>query len=126
MEVFVEEKVLTPQLLRFSLGEIWQGRNAFFVSAKQGHEPPFELAGNLTKVHFWTCSGGKADLKAVAEEDVVAFECVDEEKVDGKPDGSSPIGVASEHAGARLSWFVADRVGLAVEVQDERLLLVDL
>ena len=51
---------------------------------------------------------------------VVAFQRLDQQVVDGKPDRAAPVGIAAEQAGGGLARLVIDPVFLAVEVENVR------
>lgn len=48
----------------------------------------------------------------------------DEQEHHGKPDRTTPVAVATEHAGLRVVWPVGNTVGLAVDVHAVRVLAV--
>ena len=60
--------------------------------------------------------------KAAIEKPVVALESLDDEAVDGKPDGPAPVGIAAEHVVGGLAGIITDAVVVAVELEFEGVL----
>lgn len=48
----------------------------------------------------------------------VAFEGLDDQVVDGKPDGATPVGVAAEHVGIAFAGDVIDTMFGLTRVED--------
>ena len=70
--------------------------------------------------------GGALNAQAVAVKLVVSLKRFDKEKVEGKPDGAAPVGVAAEHIAGGLAGFIGDHVRVASLFKREGLLLVGL
>ena len=70
--------------------------------------------------------GGAFDLEVVAVVQVEVQQRPDDQRVHRHPDRAAPVGVAAEHAGVRLGRQVVHPVLLAVDVEDVRMLLVEL
>lgn len=64
------------------------------------------------------------DSEAIAIILVEPLERLDEQKVDGEPDGASPVGVTTKHAGTGVTWPVADTEFFAVDIHREGVIVV--
>ena len=71
-------------------------------------------------------AGGAFDLEVVAVVQVEIQQRPDDHDVHRHPDRPAPVGVAAEHAGVRLARQVVHPVLLALHVENERVLLMEL
>jgi hypothetical protein len=78
------------------------------------------------EIHPATRAGGAFDLKIVPVKVVIAFECLNEEVVHRKPDWATPVGVATEKTGVGLPGHIADLVLLAINIEDQGILFMEL
>src|SRR5207237_49095 len=102
------------------------GPASALVGQKNRGQAARQFAGNFMERQRISGAGRALDLEAVAVEVVVAFERLDEEIIDGKPDRSAPVRVAAEEPGARFARSVFHAMRLAAGLNFERMFLVKL
>ena len=62
-------------------------------------QPPLNLLRCLLQVHPFSRACGAFDFETLAVEMVIAFECLDQQIIDRKPNGAAPIGITAKQTG---------------------------
>src|SRR5579863_534676 len=75
-------------------------------------------------MNMFAGAGGKFDGEFVAQIIMESLQRFDQQIVDGEPDRSAPVGIASEQAGLRFGGFVSDAICLSVNLKLVRMVLV--
>src|SRR5262245_11288344 len=95
------------------------------ITDKDGLEAASDLRCDLEQVHQVSRTRRALDLEFIAVERVKVDQTPDDQRVDGHPHGTAPVGVAAEHPGIRLRWKIADAELRTVHVEPERVLEMD-
>lgn len=126
MEVLIEQDVIAPVGIGLELLRPAENRPSIvFISLENPDQPPGDLLAHLIQVHHISRTGRTLHFKVIAVVEIVLQQGAVDQRIDWEPDRTSPVGVASEHAGVRLSWKVIHTVLLAFDVEDVRMLLVN-
>src|SRR6267378_5336863 len=84
-----------------------------------------QLSGCLPQRCLPARTGRQLDRESIPVKVMKFLEGFDQQKIDGKPHGSAPIGVSSEQRSARLSRLVVDAMLGSVHMQDVGIVLVE-
>mmetsp|Transcript_1014 Transcript_1014/g.1902 ORF Transcript_1014/g.1902 Transcript_1014/m.1902 type:complete len:336 (-) Transcript_1014:1955-2962(-) len=124
VEVLVEEDVVAPQGILPGVVAAEAGAAAFLVDHEHVAHALFEFQRDLPQVQLVAGVRGALDHEGLAVVEVVLLKALDEQEVDGIPDGPAPVRVAAEHIRPGFAWLIADAVFLAVVGHLVRVLLV--
>ena len=78
----------------------------------------------MIEVHFLPGTGRTFHDEVIAVEGIVLQQRPDDQRVDGHPDRSAPVGVATKHAGIGFAGQIRDAVFLAARVEHVGMLRV--
>src|SRR6266850_4905965 len=99
VEVLVEERVVTPMGIFLEFAEPVVARPpAVLATEKHAGEPARDLLRDPVEIHVPPGASRTLDGELVAVVRVVVKQGPDDERVDGHPDRTAPVGVATEHA----------------------------
>src|ERR1700752_497665 len=125
MEVFVEEDMvakvwigLQPRMITVT------GASACPVQEKNAIEPQRKLIGDLVERQEGSRARGAFDFEVITVVVMKLLQRLDDEKVDRKPYGAAPVGIATEYRGVRFPRLVAYAEVHAVNVVTVRLISV--
>lgn len=125
MEELVEMNVILEVGVSVKLGITTVHRSStMFVSGEDMDKTMLNFFCRAGEGHVVPAPCGTLDSEAIAVILMESLERLDEQKVDGEPDGTSPIGVTTKHAGAGVTWPVADTKFIAVDVHREGVVVV--
>ena len=126
VEVLVEEQVVLPRRVVLEPLDPAEARPPAVVARHEERDQPVaEVGADLVEGELPPRAGRVLELEVVAEEARVAVERLHDEEVDRHPDRPPPVRVPAEHAGRRLGGLVVDRGVHALDVEDERIGLVE-
>mmetsp|Transcript_36599 Transcript_36599/g.103211 ORF Transcript_36599/g.103211 Transcript_36599/m.103211 type:complete len:274 (+) Transcript_36599:98-919(+) len=118
VEVLIEEEVV-PEVARGELVVHLHGRPAPVLAAlEQAHETVAQRVGDLEDRHLVARAGRVLDEKPVPVVRGELLQGLDDQVVDGEPDGAAPIRVAAHDDHRRLRRVVAELAAGAVELED--------
>lgn len=113
----VEPEIVLPVLVKVQQVATPVDATATIISAsEQVLQPMLDLLRYATQMHLVTGTHRAFYLQALPEEEIEALERLHEEEVDAQPDRPSPVTVAAEQPAVRVSRYVPDAEGLAVDV----------
>ncbi len=123
MKILVEQDIVPPVRIALEfLNTAVHGPPPRFIA----QEDPSQTVGDFTRhfeqIHLVARAGGALDFKVVAIVEVERQQSADEERVQRHPDGTTPVGVTSEHAGFRFRRKIAYPVTLASHREDIRVM----
>src|SRR5215831_8717248 len=81
-----------------------------------------EVLRDLPERALHARAGGTLDEKLVAVVVMEPLQRLNEQKVDGKPDGAAPVRVPTKQPGARLARFIVDGVFTTIHLDHIRML----
>src|SRR5581483_5970478 len=94
------------------------GASPLLISEKNAGKSPRQFGTYLPQVHHLPRTGGKLNLKAIAQVVVELLQRFNQQVVRREPDRPAPIGVSTEHAGRAFGGFIGDVMNRVVELQD--------
>src|SRR5215469_7420453 len=98
MEVLVEQEVRTPVRVRLELsGAAVDGPVAVLATQKNTFQPSGDLLGDLEQIHISAGACGALYPKVAPIELIQMEQGFYQQSIDRDPDGSTPVGVPSEH-----------------------------
>lgn len=102
------------------------GTIAIGIRQEQGDEPIADINRDFPQGGHFSRAGGILDLEGIPVEVMISFQRLNDEEISGKPNGSTPVRVATKHVGGGLSGSITHFVALAVVFEDEGLLAMGL
>ena len=127
VEILVELDEVAP---------VWVGIETFAVAVhraptlrvarKEADEPSREFHRHLPQRHLLARTRRAFDLEVLAQIVVVLLQRFDQQEVQRKPHRTAPVGIAAEQRAGRLGGRVVERKRLAVQVERERMVGVEL
>src|SRR5215470_7536857 len=123
VKVFVKQDQVSPVRIGLKFLDTaidWSA--AIFVLKEDPGQPPRNLRRHFPQRHHMARAGGALDLVLLTEVVVILLQRLDYEKVDRKPDGTSPVRVSSKQSGARFGRLVVNAVLLAAHVKHIRII----
>jgi hypothetical protein len=111
LKVFVEKNIIPPMRVAGVARMIAKTRPVTpLIQSENGGKPFGEIGGDFPQMHEPSGPVGAFERETVTVKVVVPFEGLNEEIVDGKPDGTTPIGIPAEQGAAGLSRLVLQAV----------------
>lgn len=125
MEKLVEMNVILEMGISVKLGiTTVHCSSTMFVSGEDMDKTMLNFFCRAGEGHVVSASCRTFDSETIAVILVESLERLDEQKIDGEPDGASPVGVTTKHAGARIAWPVANTKFVAIDVHREGVIMV--
>src|SRR5713226_2925196 len=125
VEVLVEERQAAPVRVALELLGAAEDRAApVRPREKEAVETPRDIRGHVPEAHEAARAGRARGLEVVAEEVMELLQRLDEEKVNGEPDGTAPVGVPTKEPGGGLGRLVVHPVFLIAHAEDIGTILV--
>src|SRR6266446_3796212 len=97
------------------------GTPALSIAQENARQPARQFCRHLPEGHLTLRAGRKRHGQALAVKVVKFLQRLDEQVVNGKPDGAAPIRVATKQPGGGLCWLVIHPVFCAVDREDIRM-----
>src|SRR5215831_19998873 len=111
VEIFVKQYEVTPvwvllEHLRLAI----YGPAPVRVTQEETRQPTRQLFGHLPEGRLTLGAGRQWDQQAITVKVMQPLQRLDEQVIHREPDRTTPVGIATEQRGARLSWLVVHTV----------------
>src|SRR5690349_16121079 len=90
------------------------GAAVFLVAQENADEAVREVVGDFVQSRVLSGADGTFHFKLVAVVLVILMECLNQQVVDGEPDGTAPVGIATKQAAPRVAGLVLHCVGIPI------------
>src|SRR5262245_25444010 len=125
VEIFIKQQEVTPvRVLLKRLRPAVDGPAPMRITQEETRQPPRQLLGYLPESCLTLGAGRQGDQQAITIKVVQPLQRLDEQVIHREPDRPTPVGIATEQRGARLSRLVVHTVVDAVYWENIRMRLV--
>src|SRR6516165_11761558 len=118
VEVFIEQDEIPPMRILLKLPCSPVNRPPLvLVVEKDVVRPVRKLLSDLIQCHLPARASGTFHPEIIPIIDVILQQSTDDQAVNGHPDGSTPVGIATEHSRVRLRRQIVHPVFLATDAK---------
>src|ERR1700692_2462398 len=127
MEVLVKENQVSPMRVRLELLQVAEYRSvALFVTKKDDCHSARQLPCPYPQRLHVSRSSRELDFEIVTDIVVEFLQGLDQQKIHRKPDGATPVRIASEDSGQRFARLIVHSVLGSVDVEYVRMFPMEL